>query len=270
MTHLFKRLALYVLGIFFLAACNKHIAETDQEKLPRRKLQDLVFTLDSISDFKPNLFYTKISTKFSDTNREISFKTSIRMVQDSAINAMITYASLPIVNSMITKDSVVIVNKKDKCYIRQSLDYIKENFAVDFSFTNIEELILGLPVDFDSAQKYFMVHDPYNYVISSHKKREMRRNERLAKDDLIIQYVLTDDAKGLKGMYIESPSDSASIKVDYIAREIVGGFDLPKEVYIQIKSPRNNMRIFMDYEKTEVNERRELILIIPENYEECK
>jgi len=270
MIHHFKRLTLYVLGIFFLAACNKHITETEQEKLPRKKLQDLVFILDSISDFKPDLFYTKISTKFSDTNRDISFKTSIRMVKDSAINTMITYASLPIVTSMITNDSVVIVNKKDKCYIRQSLDYIKENFAVDFTFKNIEELILGLPVDFDSTQKYFMVHDPYNYIISSHKKREMRRNERLAKEDLVIQYILTDDAKGLKGLYIESPSDSASIKVDYISRETIGGFNLPKEVFIQIISPRNNMRISMGYEKMEVNERRELILIIPENYEECK
>jgi hypothetical protein len=258
-----------LLGILLLASCAKKLTEFEKEKLPKRKTQELVNVLDSISDIKPNLFYTKISTKFSDTNRNISFKTSIRLVKDSAINTLITYATIPVVNSMITKDSVVIVNKRDKCYIRQSMDYIKENFAVEFNYRNIEEIILGLPLDFDSTQKYFQLNDPYNYVISSHKKRDFKRQDRLDKEDILIRYFLTDDAKGLKGMYIESPSDSASIQIAYTSRQRMNNFDIPKEVYIQIKSPRNNMRINMTYDKVEVNEPKELILIIPESYGKC-
>ena len=258
-----------LLGILLLASCAKKLTEVEQEKLPKRKAQDLVSVLDSISDIKPNLFYTKISTKFSDTNRNISFKTSIRLVKDSAINTLITYATIPVVNSMITRDSVVIVNKRDKCYIRQSMDYIKENFAVEFNYRNIEEIILGLPLDFDSTQKYFQLNDPYNYIISSHKKRDFKRQDKLGKEDILIRYYLTDDAKGLKGMYIESPSDTASIQIKYLTRENFGLFDIPKEVYIQIQSPRNTMRISMTYDKVEINEPKELILIIPESYGKC-
>ena len=85
-------------GLILFASCSKKLTEGDQEKLPRRKVQDLVEVLDSLSDCKPNLFYTKISTKFEDTTKSISFKTSIRLVKDSAINTLITYATLPIVN----------------------------------------------------------------------------------------------------------------------------------------------------------------------------
>lgn len=258
-----------LLGILLLASCAKKLTEVEMEKLPKRKAQDLVSVLDSISGIKPDLFYTKISTKFTDTNRNISFKTSIRLVKDSAINTLITYATIPVVNSMITKDTVVIVNKRDKCYIRQSMDYIKENFAVEFNYRNIEEIILGLPLDFDSTQKYFQLNDPYNYIISSHKKRDFKRQDKLGKEDVLIRYYLTDDAKGLKGMYIESPSDTASIQINYLTRENFGSFDIPKEVYIQIQSPRNNMRISMTYDKVEINEPKELILIIPESYGKC-
>lgn len=265
----YKSFLLFI-GVFLLASCAKKLTEVEKERLPRMKTNELVDVLDSLSDLKPQLFYSKINTKFSDTNRNISFKTSIRLVKDSAINTLITYATLPIVNAMITKDSVVIVNKREKCYIRQSMNYIKENFAVDFNYRNIEEIILGLPLDFDSTQKYFQLNDPYNYIISSHKKRELKKVEKLQKEDIAIKYFLSDDARSLKGMHIESPSDTASINIEYLERQNVSGYNLPKEVFIQIKSPRNNMLINMSYDKVEVNEPKELILIIPESYGECE
>lgn len=270
MTQYFKGFTAVIFGLMFLSSCAKKLTETERVKLPKKKATELVNILDSISQIKPKYFYTKITTHVEDTNRNVNFKTSVRMTADSAMNALITYASIPIVNAMITTDSVIITNKREKCYIRQSLDYIKENFAIDFNFSNLEELILGMPLDFDSTQKYFMVHDPYNYTISSHKKREFKKLDRSDKEDVLIKYFLTDSLTGLKGMYIESPSDTASIKVDYLVRENIDGFDVPREVFIHIISARNNMRINMSYEKIEVDIPKEMILVIPDTYEQCK
>ncbi len=270
MTQYFKGFTAVIFGLMFLSSCAKKLTETERVKLPKKKATELVNILDSICQIKPKYFYTKITTHVEDTNRNVNFKTSVRMTADSAMNALITYASIPIVNAMITTDSVIITNKREKCYIRQSLDYIKENFAIDFNFSNLEELILGMPLDFDSTQKYFMVHDPYNYTISSHKKREFKKLDRSDKEDVLIKYFLTDSLTGLKGMYIESPSDTASIKVDYLVREKIDGFDVPREVFIHIISARNNMRINMSYEKIEVDIPKEMILVIPDTYEQCK
>lgn len=258
----------------FLFSCAKKLTETDREKLQRKKTPELIALMDSLSKNKPDFFYTKIATSFTDTNRHISFKTSIRMVKDSAINTLITYAAFPIINSIITTDTVKIVNKKDKCYIIQSLGYIKDNFGIDFNYKNLEELILGMPVDYDTTQKYFQIHDPYNYTISSHKKREIKRLDRndklIEKEDVIVKYLLSDDLISLKGMYIESPSDSTSINVDYLTREIVDGYNIPREVFMRIKSPRNQMLIELKYDKIEINEPQPLFLVIPEGYEKCK
>lgn len=261
--------------LLLFASCAKKLTEVEKEKLPRKKAQELIEVMDSLSHRKPGFFYTKISTDFTDTNRSISFKTSIRMVKDSAINTLITYAKIPVINSIITTDTVTIVNKRDKCYIIQSLSYIKENFGIDFNYKNLEELILGMPLDYDTTQKYFQINDPYNYTISSHKKRDIKKLERQdrhepEKEDIIIKYYLTDDAHGLKGMHIESPSDSTTIKVDYLTREMVQNYNIPKTVNIVITSPRNQMRIALDYDKAEIDQPQPLFLVIPEGYEKCE
>ena len=79
-------------SMLFLFSCAKQLTDTQQEKLPRKKTVELMEVMDSLSHRKPDFFYTKISTNFSDTTRNINFKTSIRMVKDSAINTLITYA----------------------------------------------------------------------------------------------------------------------------------------------------------------------------------
>jgi hypothetical protein len=81
---------------------------------------------------------------------------------------------------------------------------------------------------------------------------------------------LTPDAKGLRKMEIESPDDSTQIFVDYISREMVDNFNVPKEVAVNVKTPRNNILVNLTYEKIEINQPQPLFLVIPENYEICE
>jgi ABC-type microcin C transport system permease subunit YejE len=170
---------------------------------------------------------------------------------------------------MITKDTIKVVNRKDKCYVIQTLNYIKDNFGIDFTYNNIEELFLGRPLDYNVEQKYFVINDPYRYQISSHRKREKKRFERRAKEDIIINYFLTNDAKELKKTTIFSPSDTTEISVDYLSFQADKGIKVPENVLIQIKTPRNRIYVRLEYEKIEINEPQELIIVIPENYEKC-
>jgi hypothetical protein len=239
------------------------------EKLQKRKEKELVSILDSLALVKPKTFYSKLSVDFKDTTTNISFKTSLKIVTDSAVNAIITYAKIPIVTAMITTDSIIVVNKRDKCFERETLSYIKDKFGIDFTYQNIEELFLGRPLDYNVDQKYFIVHDPYNYSISSHKKRERKRLDRKPKEDIIINYILSKDAKNLSKTTIMSPSDSTEIVVEYNSRKLVKNINVPDEVVIKITTPRNVMYIKLEYEKVEVDESQELLIIIPEKYEKC-
>lgn len=253
-------------------SCSKKLIAENLEKVERKKTHELIDALDSISKTKPNSFYTKISTRYRDTTQNVSFKTSIRLVKDSAINALITYANFPIYNSLLSPDTLTIVNKRGKCFTKATIAYLKENFGVNFAYANVEELILGLPIAYDDDQKYFQIHDQHNYIISSHRKREIRKSDKKEKyhDDVIIKYFLSNDLKSLKKMELESVGDSTSIVVRFLKRIVVSEFSSPDEVFVSIKTPRNNIEIELDYEKIHVNEPQQIYVVIPEEYEECK
>lgn len=277
-----------------LGSCARRPVADKPIKLEKRKTSELIHAMDSLSGVRPNSFYTKIKCHFSDTNRRVSFKTSIRAVRDSAINPIITYAGIPIVNSLIRRDSLFISNRKDKCAIRTTMGYIKESFGVDFDYRNIEELLLGLPVAYDTTQKYFQINDPYNYIISSHRKRIIKkenknkhekennhdrdnnpRRDRNGNDDdseennVMIRYFIHPSLKSIHRMVIDSPEDTTHISIDYIDRDTVGTYLLPKEVVIDIVTARNHIVLTMDYDKTEINTPQEIYFVIPEEYGNC-
>jgi hypothetical protein len=265
----------FVVGLSFiwaLSSCSPKVGSDlmNGDKLPKIKDKELVDRLDSLSKIEPNTFYSKLDINYKDSTTDISFKTSLKIVADSAISAIITYARIPIVTAMVTNDTITVVNKREKCYTIQSLDYLKSTFGVDFTYENMEELFLGKPLDYNVDQKYFVDHDPYHYSISTHKKRDKKRMDRRPKEDIVLNYILSSDGKSLQQTMIKSPSDSTEITVIYEERQNVNGMNVPKVVHMHIKAKEKGIYIKMDYEKVEINEPQELIIVIPEKYEKCK
>ncbi|MDR0801590.1 DUF4292 domain-containing protein [Fluviicola sp.] len=276
------------IALLLLVSCARRPLAEKPVKVEKRKTTELIQVMDSLSSLRPNSFYTKIKCHFSDTNRRISFKASIRSIKDSIINPIITYAGIPIVNSLIRHDSLFISNRKDKCAIRTNMSYIKESFGVDFDYRNIEELLLGLPIAYDTTQKYFQINDPYNYIISSHRKRIIKKenkskhdkdkdnnnpkkdkNDNEEGDNIMIRYFIHPSLKSISRVIIDSPEDTTHISVNYLSRDTVNTYLLPKEVVIDIVTARNHIVLTMDYDKTEINIPQEIYFVIPENYDIC-
>ena len=260
-----------------LTACKTQelVAEqSNTDKLPKIKDKELIDRIDSLSHIEPKTFYSKLALSYQDLSKpadegEISVKTSIKIVSDSAVSAIITYARIPVVTALVTQDTLSVVNKRDRCYTVASLDYLKDLFGVDFSYENIEEIIYGKPLDYQITQKYFVDNDPFQYSISTHKKHDRKKPDRKQRDDLMIQYRLTDDAKALKQTRIWSLEDATEVSVVYLERQQLNGYDLPLKVEINIRTPKKTLLLTLLYERVEVNEPQELIIVIPESYEKC-
>jgi hypothetical protein len=276
---MFKFHKLFFICFLFLGltSCKTQelIAEqSTTDKLPKIKDKELIDRIDSLSHIEPRTFYSKLVLSYQDLSKpadesEISVKTSIKIVSDSAVSAIITYARIPVVTALVTQDTLSVVNKRDRCYTVASLDYLKDLFGVDFSYENIEEIIYGKPLDYQITQKYFVDNDPFQYSISTHKKHDRKKPDRKQRDDLMIQYQLTNDAKALRQTRIWSLEDSTEVSVVYLERQQLNGYDLPLKVEINIRTPKKSLLLTLLYERVEVNEPQELIIVIPESYEKC-
>ena len=268
-----------ILLLVLVASCSPtKIMLLNSDKLDRKKTPELIEALDGMFKYRPDYFYSRIATKFKDTTQSLSFKTSLKIKKDSAVSAFISFAAIPILQVIVTKDTLTIVNKRNKCFTISDLSSIKNTFGYAFEYANIEELLLGIPLAYDTNQRYYQIHDPFNYIISSHRKRQIKKSEKgkpMDKntdndDDIIIKYYLSDDITRLKKLMIESPSDSTRLEITYVTSEIVNSVNVPKNVEIQVFTPRNTINLTLDYEKTEVNEPQSLLLVIPKTYGICE
>lgn len=272
-----RSISCFIILLLAFSCAKRPGADKKPEKVKRIKTNELVERLEFLSTQRTSTFYSKISSKYSDTTRSVSFKNSVRLIADSALNTIITYAAIPVVNGLITKDSLKVVNKREKCLIETPLSYIKETFGVDFSFRNIEELLLGLPLDFDTTLKYFQIHEPYRYVVSSHRKMKIKRLDKKGDrndkedDDIVFKYYLDSTAQFLDGIEIFSPNDTTTVRVTYADRQWIDSlYFMPHTVDIEIFLPRNNISLRMSYNKVEINQPQELYFIVPEGYEGCE
>lgn len=234
-----------------------------EDKLPKVKEEQLIAALDSMSRSVPSFLSSRIDTKYSDNKQNISFKTSLKVNKDTAVHTLITYAGLPMITAMVTPDSVKISNKREKCFIQEDLNFFKMQFGVDFSYMNLEELLLGRPLNFNSKQEYYIIHDPYNYILSTQKEQE-------DKGRLLISYHLSPDLKYLRKVEITSFKDEVNIIVNYPDYVLDTMFSFPKNVNVEIKTPKNKIVLSMVYDKVELNVPKEMVFVIPESYEKCK
>lgn len=270
----FKITYLAFATIILIACSPKLVQVTTADKSENLKTNKLVEKLDSLVKNAPADFYGKASTNFKDKNKDLSFKTSIKIKSDSAVTALITFAGIPIVNSIITVDSVKYQNKKDKCYSENSIDFFRSSFGYPFEFDNVVELLLGLPLAFDKENKYFQLPDNVYHVISTHKKRKLKNmdsNFNSTEDDIIIKYFLVKEGDILEKIEIESPNDKVKISVVYGQRSTESiNLGCPQQIYVNIKTPNNEMNIRLDFDKIEVNIPQEINYTVPKNYESCK
>ncbi len=286
MTQFIKFFSFFILII--LISCSKKTTQIVVEeqpkpdKLERKKDKELMARIDSLYKLRPQTFFSKISTDYRDTNQSVSFRTNIKMVCDSATYALIKKGPIPLVSALIRKDSILISNKFQNCFIKKDLAYFRDNFGYQFSLSNVEELLLGLPLGFDTTQRYYRYNDKHNYVVATDKKREIRR-ELKGKDPLInfngkdttdednisIRYFLNENLDAIKQIIIDSPDDSTHITIDYPLRELINGFFIPKEVSMKIQFARNTLYVSMVYESSEINKPQDIYFIIPEDDEEC-
>ena len=263
------RQVISLLCIVCLCSCSKEIvvATVLSQNTPTQapissREKKILDALDSLSQIKPKTYYSKLSVNYIDSSQDLSFKTSLKIISDSAIHAIVSYLNFPVALASISRDSVIIVNKREKCYSAQSLDYFKELLGLNLSLTNLEEVFLGRPLYYDNNRPITISPD-LDYKASTTIKRSAEDK------DLFINYWLNASHNKLSSVEIISPSDNTTVLINYLSWQEINGISVPYEMNLVIKAELNQLTIRILFEKAEINSPLELIFIIPEQYEMC-
>ncbi len=256
-------ISLAIISCFFSCSKNLIYVAAQQENLQKENGTALLFRLDSLSKTTPKTFYSKLSVDYADSSQEISFKTSVKIRTDSATQLIVSYLNIPIVLANVSPDSIILVDKKEKCYSVKPLDYFNELLGIDLSLLNLEELLLGKPLYFNALHSHTLQSKTPMLVLST---TIIRQNK---KDSILVNYIFNPSENQLVGVEVIIPSEEISLNVTHLSHQLVNGIHVPYESKIVVETKLNLINLRIRYEKVEINNPLEFNFVIPENYATC-
>ncbi len=203
-----------------------------------------------------NSFSAKIKVGFEGADgKRNDFTAILRLQKDSAlwvsINALLGIEAFRI---LITPDSVKVMNKLDKVVQLRSMGYLQEITKIPFTFTELQNLIIGNPIYFDST-------------VDSYKKEgeiiALLNNGQLFKHlltihatDYLVQYSKLDDVNTIRGR-------SANVTYGEYEKKDGRSFSTFRKITVSEKS---KLDIEMKYRQYDFNVPLNFSFNIPKNY----
>lgn len=262
MSHLLKSHLFFGFFILMTAACAKKTSvinaqPIENEVLSPEKESLRAPVLDSIHGQAWRWYYGKFSVAYTDGERKIGVKLSLKCAKDSASNALISFASIPFVNALIKSDSILYLNKKDRCYGQLPLGSLKKVIGVELSLNNLQELFLGLPIALSANAELLPLPNGNFDTISF-----LQKDSALS---VFYSYTQTSNRIVDQRMVL---SDGRSMNVSYLSWN-EGSINTPSSMLISVveKGKESTIRITMD--RYELNIPQEISVEIPQDYEKC-
>lgn len=257
-----------IISIFFSSCARKHnvvnlTTPTIESNVTVSLSPEKATWLDSIHNQPWRWIYGKYTTNYADGNKKFAFKSSIKCTKDSAVNALISFASLPIFNTLATIDSLVYVNKKDRCYGKKSIASFKDLLGIELSLKNIQELFLGLPLGYNDTILY---RDSLNIRGDSCYVKGLMVGEKT----IAYCYASSTNFPRLDWQEITSQKDATVARVHYLSWQKHKNIFIPSSFTIEIKSNERNINVQFTYDKFELDIPQEIYLQIPDDYAPCK
>lgn len=260
------------IAVFIVSCGNRqHVDKNAKlENKSTKALERALFEQDSILfDF----FSVRIGVDLKSTQRNASFSCYVKLKVDSAFGGSIKAGPIVIASYMVTTDSLFFANKNEKCYYKESLQYLSVIFGTEIEFDFFQDLILGLPIGLEEGTNYQQIKVSDHYILSSHRERLYKRLDKdrlnLEEDVMLIQYHLDSADLRIFQINIEVPSDTTSIQIDYLTTKMEDGFRVPEATRIYITNPKDTLEIDLNYAPVKINDPSEIKIKIPDSYIEC-
>lgn len=232
-------------------------------KLPDENLHDdsvkfIAQAFDSIAKniINFNTFSGKIKVNFEDKDgKRNDFTAYIRLRKDSVlwikIDALLGIEAFRI---LITPDSVKVINKLDKVYQLRSVSYLQDITHLPFTFTELQNLLMGNPIYLDSNIVSFKKEEKTIsfYMIGTIFRQMLTVN----KDDFTLENSKLDDAD------IARSRTCLVIYHDYEKKNNIR-FSTFRKLTI---TEKNKLDIEMEYKQYNFNEPLGYPFTIPKNY----
>tara|TARA_B100000902_G_scaffold55402_1_gene62090 strand:- start:14853 stop:15617 length:765 start_codon:yes stop_codon:yes gene_type:complete len=248
-----KGYAIFILGFFFIIACNiKRAPIKHKLNLPSNS-KELISSVRK-TNISPEWLSLKGKMSLEGDNEKISCTVNVQIRRDSAIWISLRgpVLGLEIARTVLNKDSIIYMNMLNATYNKYAISYINNKIGQEISYKKIQDIFFGVPQIVKG--KYSFKQDNYTYSIFSKDNKKGNIMYKVDKNNLRI----------VEAQYIyNSNKNWTLILSDYST--IQNNYQIPNKLFFKFKNP-TKISLNLNFTKAEVNKPHRLNFIIPKNY----
>jgi len=224
------------------------------------------------NELKYEWIYAKADVEVLIDAEDHKLDIRVKAKRDSAMWISIQAIGLiDIAKLLITRDSVKMVVYVKKQYFKGDFNYINQLLNADLDFDLIQAALIGNSADFDdddSKMKPVIDRDNCNYLLSTERKRKLRRisnGQDSLKRSLQMMRLDPENYKIINNDF-EDVATNRSFHAKYEKFHVSDSIFAPHLVNIEIKAEKK-IDLKINYVRMEINQPQKLTLNIPKNYD---
>lgn len=220
-----------------------------------------------IADAPIQWFGAKVSVDSDINNQTNSFSANLRIKKDSAIWISISPAlGIEVARALITPDSLKFINRINGTYFKGDYKYLNELLQIEVNFKMIQAILLGNVYLHYSIEQYIRDRENSELVLSTLKKRRIRRDIDLEIPQILTQEIWFSSLQNkIVRMEMQDYRPVRKFTVNYLQFEKVDELNMPNKLIITAQADKH-VKIDLEYSRMTINKELNLPFNIPENY----
>ena len=220
-----------------------------------------------IADAPIQWFGAKVSVNSDINNQTNSFSANLRIKKDSAIWISISPAlGIEVARALITPDSLKFINRINGTYFKGDYKYLNELLQIEVNFKMIQAILLGNAYLHYSIEQYISDRESTELVLSTIKKRRIRREVDLEIPQILTQEIWFSSVHNkIARMEMQDYRPVRKFTVNYLQFEKVDDLSMPNKLLITAQADKQ-VKIDLEYSRMTINKELNLPFNIPENY----
>jgi hypothetical protein len=220
-----------------------------------------------IADVPIQWFGAKVSVNSDINNQTNAFSANLRIKKDSAIWISISPAlGIEVARALITPDSLKFINRINGTFFKGDYRYLNELLQIEVNFKMIQAILLGNVYLHYSIEQYISDRENTELVLSTIKKRRIRREIDLEIPQILTQEIWFSSLQNkIVRMEMQDYRPVRKFTVNYLQFEKVDELSMPNKLIITAQADIQ-VKIDLEYSRMTINKELNLPFNIPEDY----
>jgi hypothetical protein len=199
-------------------------------------------------------FGTNAKIKVDSEQEKATFAASIRMQKDSLIWIKIRKMNIEGARIKITPETIQILDRQNGQYIKRPFSFLKNEYGLDVSFSQLQELIIGNPVLWEEESLVSVIRKQQNVLQTPNSQKTVLKIFMNPSSFLINS--------------VQGSMNQNALSIDYSDYEILEQEQIPTRKTIDIDSKdTGEATLEMSFSKMSLNEVQKVGFRVPDNYE---